>query len=105
MPDTFAESVHDPAVRRDKRRSRRTPLRLAVWLGVMTVVLVGVVGGLVGFNIFRDKATAAFFAGMKPPPTSVVVAEALAQSVPQMLPGIGGLAAVHQVVVSPEVGG
>src|SRR4051794_39029867 len=105
MPDTFVERIHEPVSLRETRRSRRTPLRLAVWLGVMTVLLVIVCGGLVGFNMFREKATAQFFATMKPPATAVVGAGARAEAGPQALAAIGGLAAVHQVVVSPEVGG
>ena len=32
------------------------------------VLLVVVVGGIVGFNLFRDRMIAGFFAGMQPPP-------------------------------------
>jgi multidrug efflux system membrane fusion protein len=105
MPDTF-ETTHDPAYTREApRRSRRTTKRLVLWLGVMTVALIVVIGGLYGYNRFREQATANFFATMKPPPAAVAIAEAKAESVPQAMPGIGSLAAVHQVTISPEIGG
>jgi membrane fusion protein, multidrug efflux system len=106
MPDTFAERIHQPGLRRDApRRSRRTTRRLVVWLGIMALALAAVIGGLVAWEVMRAKATAQFFATNKPPPAAVIAAEARAEAVPQALPGIGSLAAVHQVVVSPEVGG
>jgi multidrug efflux system membrane fusion protein len=42
---------------------------------------------------------------MKPPPVPVNAAPAVATTMPRYLPGIGSLVAVHQVQVSPEVGG
>src|SRR5258708_23826694 len=49
--------------------------------------------------------TAQFFANMKPPPVPVVVVAATSQALPQSFGGIGSLVAVHQVTVSPEIGG
>ena len=42
---------------------------------------------------------------MKPPPVPVVAVAATAQSMPQAFTAIGSIVAVHQVTVSPEVGG
>jgi multidrug efflux system membrane fusion protein len=71
----------------------------------MAVALTVVFGGLYGFNWYRDQAIAAFFAGNQPPPTPVAAVEAKAEAMPRFLTGIGTLTAVHQVTVSPEVGG
>ena len=46
------------------------------WRLVLAVVLLGViVGGIVGFNLFRDKMIAGFFASRQPPPVSVSTVE------------------------------
>jgi multidrug efflux system membrane fusion protein len=72
---------------------------------LMAVALAIVFGGLYGFNRFREKAIADFFANNKPPPAPVEAAEAKADAMPRYLQGIGTLAAVRQVTVAPEVGG
>jgi multidrug efflux system membrane fusion protein len=48
---------------------------------------------------------AQFFANNKPPPATVTVAEAKSEVIPNLLTAVGGLAAVHQVDVTPDVGG
>ena len=79
--------------------------RLVLRLAIMTVILVVLLGGLYGFNEFRRKAIADYFASNKPPPTPVAAVQAEARAAPRFLSGIGSLAAVRQVIVSPEVGG
>jgi multidrug efflux system membrane fusion protein len=93
--------------RRDETRrgARSGRGRLAVRLVVMAVLLALVFGGLYAFNRFREHAMTQFFATMKPPPAAIAVSDAKVESVPQYLPGIGSVAAVHQVTVAPEVGG
>jgi membrane fusion protein, multidrug efflux system len=86
-------------------RSGRTTGRLVIRLIVMGVLLVVVFGGFYAWQRMRETMTAQFFATMKPPPVPVVAFAATAQPVPQMLAGIGSLAAVHQVTVAPEIGG
>nr|WP_209770775.1 efflux RND transporter periplasmic adaptor subunit [Azospirillum rugosum] len=71
----------------------------------MAVILALLFGALYGFNSFRQKAIADFFASNKPPPTPVSVAEAKSQSVPKYLNAIGTLTASRQVTVAPEVVG
>lgn len=39
------------------------------------VLLVAIVGGIVGFNLFRDKMIAGFFASRQPPPVAVSTVE------------------------------
>ena len=51
-----------------------------IWrLIVAVVLLVVVVGGIVGFNMFRDQAIQGYFATMQPPPVTVSVIEAEAE--------------------------
>ncbi|MFD1624183.1 efflux RND transporter periplasmic adaptor subunit [Azospirillum griseum] len=86
----------------------RPPVRrgaLAVRL-IITLIILGLLGaGLYGFNAFRAKAIADFFANNKPPPTPVALAEATMQTVPKYLTAIGTLVASRQVTVAPEVAG
>jgi len=98
-PASSAAASPEPAPRRVSKRS------LALRLLIMAIALVVVFGGLYGFNWYRDQAIAAFFAGNQPPPTPVAAVEAKAEAMPRFLAGIGTLTAVHQVMVSPEVGG
>lgn len=79
--------------------------RFAFWFALVALVLAVVVGGLYGFQQFRAKAIANFFAHNVQPPASVVAVTATSESMPRFLEGIGSLVAVHQVTVSPEVGG
>jgi multidrug efflux system membrane fusion protein len=79
--------------------------KMTIGLIVMLVVLGALGAALYGFNAFRDKAIADFFASNKPPPTPVAVAQASVQAVPKYLSAIGTLAASRQVTVAPEVGG
>jgi multidrug efflux system membrane fusion protein len=88
-------------------RERRPPSarRKAVWFALIALGLAVVFGGFYAYDRMRAQQTAHFFATMKPPPTPVAAATATAQDLPRFLPGIGTLAAVHQVTVAPEVGG
>ncbi len=73
---------------------------------VIAVVLLGLlVGGIVGFNQFRDTMIAGFFAGMQPPPATVsaIVAEPMTWT-----PGveaIGTANAARGVDLAVETGG
>src|SRR5262249_31240485 len=89
-----------------KPTQRRVSKRaLVLRLLLMAIALTVVFGALYGFNWYRDQAIAAFFAGNQPPPTRVAAVEAKADTIPRYLTAIGTLTAVHQVTVSPEVGG
>ena len=95
------------AARRDTivRRPTRTRLGLAVRLVIMALLLFVVFGGFWFYNQVRTQKTAEFFAGLKPPPVVVVPATAESEPLPRRLHGIGSIWAVHQVSVSPEIGG
>ena len=75
------------------------------WFAIVAVLLAVVLGGLYGFNRFREQAIATYFANNKPPPAQISAVEAKTESVPRFAAGIGSVAAVHQVTINPEVGG
>jgi membrane fusion protein, multidrug efflux system len=87
----------------DKPRAR--PVRMLRWFIIVGLVLVLLVGGLVGFNAFRSHMIAQFFANNKPPPSTVTVAEAKSEVIPNLLTAVGDLVAVHQVNVTSDVSG
>jgi multidrug efflux system membrane fusion protein len=88
-----------------EEQGRKRPIRMVRWFIIVGLLLGVVVGGLVWFNYFRAKMIAQFFANNKPPPTSVSIAVAKTEVVPNLLTAVGGLAAVHQVNVTSDVSG
>src|SRR6266567_133285 len=86
-------------------KAHKRPVRMVRWFIIVGLLLALLVGGLVGFNAFRGKMIAQFFANNKPPPMSVSVAEAKSEVVPNLLTAVGDLAAVHQVNVTSDVSG
>jgi multidrug efflux system membrane fusion protein len=86
-------------------KPRARPVRMLRWFIIVGLLLVLLVGALVGFNAFRSKMIAQFFANNKPPPASVVIAEAKSEVIPNLLMAVGDLAAVHQVNVTSDVSG
>src|SRR5256885_15046971 len=86
------------------RVTTRRP-RTVLWLVIVGLLLAVVLGGVYGFNRFREQAIASYFANNKPPPAQISAVEAKTESVPRFAAGIGSVAAVHQVTINPEVGG
>jgi multidrug efflux system membrane fusion protein len=86
------------------RAARRKP-RKVLWTSIVAVLMLVLLGALYGFNQFRAHMIASFFAGNKPPPAQVSVAVAALEQVPRYANGIGSLAAVRQVTVTPEAPG
>jgi multidrug efflux system membrane fusion protein len=84
---------------------RTRPVRMVRWFIIVGSLLALLVGALVGFNAFRSKMIAQFFANNKPPPATVTVAQAKSEVVPNLVMAVGDLAAVHQVNVVPDVPG
>src|SRR3954447_3780518 len=101
---TITTEAHtSPRAISEKPRTR--PIRMVRWFIIVGLLLALLVGGLVWFNSFRGKMIANFFANNKPPPTSVSVAEARSETVPNLLAAVGDLAAVHQVNVTSDLNG
>lgn len=86
-------------------KPHKRPVRMVRWSIIVGLLLTLLVGGLVGFNAFRSKMIAQFFANNKPPPVSVTIAEAKSEVIPNLLTAVGDLAAVHQVNVTSDVNG
>ena len=94
-----------PAEQGASVRRRPSRLRLGVWLVIMGVIVVLVLGAMVGFDLFRQKMIAQFFASNVPAPVPVSAVVVKSESISDYLDGIGSIVAVHQVSVAPEVGG
>src|SRR5438309_7457517 len=88
-----------------EKKAHTRPIRPVRWFTIVGSLLALLVGALVGFNAFRSHMIAQFFAGNKPPPSNVSVAEAKAEVIPNLLTAVGDLAAVHQVNVTSDVSG
>src|SRR5437868_15512740 len=86
------------------RATTRRP-RTVLWLAIVGLLLAVVLGGLYGFNRFREQAIATYFASNKPPPAQVSAAEVKTEAIPRFATGIGSVSAVHQVTINPEIGG
>ncbi len=71
----------------------------------MIVALVVVVGGIVGFNLFRDKMIAGYFATMQPPPVTVSVVEAKPVTWKPGIEAIGTARAKQGVSLAVETSG
>jgi membrane fusion protein, multidrug efflux system len=86
-------------------KPRARPVRMIRWFIIVGLLLALLVGALVGFNAFRSHMIAQFFANNKPPPSSVAIAEAKSEVIPNLLRAVGDLAAVHQVNVTSDLSG
>jgi multidrug efflux system membrane fusion protein len=86
-------------------KAPKRPVRMVRWFIIVGLLLVLLVGAFVGFNAFRNRMIAQFFATNKPPPTTVTVAETKSEVVPNLLRAVGDLVAVHQVNVTSDVSG
>jgi membrane fusion protein, multidrug efflux system len=86
-------------------KAPKRPVRMVRWFIIVGLLLALLVGAFVGFNAFRSKMIAQFFATNKPPPATVTVAEAKSEVVPNLLKAVGDLVAVHQVNVTSDVSG
>lgn len=72
-------------------------------IALILLVLVG--GGLVGFNMFRDKAMQDYFANMQRPPVAVSTTEVEAVSWEPEIRAIGTVNAANGVDLTTEVAG
>src|SRR5262252_2282279 len=106
MTDMQAEALRPEQTRRvlDIDRTTRRP-KTVRWFLIIALLLALVLGGLYGFNRFREQAIATYFATNKPPPAQISAVEVKTETVPRFANGIGSVTAVHQVTINPEVGG
>ncbi len=72
---------------------------------LMLVLVVILVGGLVGFNLFKVSMIQSHLAGMKNPPQTVTMQVAQTTQWNPQIQAIGSLRALHGVDLSPEVPG
>ncbi|MGE5268629.1 MAG: efflux RND transporter periplasmic adaptor subunit [Thiohalocapsa sp.] len=108
MNQLVAPGAADGVVAREAKKERRAVPgrpRTLRWMIIVGLLLALVLGGFYGFNRMRSQGIAAHFATQKPPPAVIAAARATSETVPHFATGIGSLAAVHQVTVTPEVGG
>src|SRR5215469_17315074 len=91
--------------RSDIGRATTRKARTFRWLLIVGLLLAVVLGGLYGFNRFREQAIATYFANNKPPPAQISAVEVKTETVSRFANGIGSVTAVHQVTINPEVGG
>lgn len=101
----MATIVYEDAAEAERAPVKRGRRGLVVRLIVVALLIGGIGGGLWFFNEARKQGIAEFFAGNVPPPTPVAAVAAVAGPLPRFLGGIGTLAAIRQVDVSPEVEG
>jgi membrane fusion protein (multidrug efflux system) len=77
-----------------------------IWRFLLAVVLlVVVVGGIVGFNMFRAKMIAGYFAGMQPPPVTVSTVDVEPITWKPGLEAIGTAGAAQGVDLAVETSG
>ena len=99
---TFTDNL---STRAPDNKAQPQPVRTKRWLIIIGGALLLLVVLLWGFNAFRSHMIAQFFANNKPPPVAVTAAEAKSEVLPNLLTGIGDLAAVHQVDVTADAAG
>jgi multidrug efflux system membrane fusion protein len=86
-------------------KPHKRPVRLVRWFLIVGLLLAAVVSGLGFFKfVFLPNLFKEIFS-KPPPPTSVNIATAKSETIPNLLTAVGDLAAVHQVNVTSDVNG
>jgi len=83
----------------------KRPVRPVRWFMIVGTLLAALVAGLVFFKfVFLPNLFKEIFS-KPPPPTTVNIATAKSETIPNLLAAVGDLAAVHQVNVTSDVNG
>jgi membrane fusion protein, multidrug efflux system len=86
-------------------KPHKRPVRLVRWFLIVGLLLAAIVSALVFFKfVFLPNLFKQIFS-KPPPPTSVSIATAKSETIPNLLTAVGDLAAVHQVNVTSDVNG
>lgn len=86
-------------------KTHKRPVRPVRWFLIVGTLLGALVAGLVFFKfVFLPNLFKEIFS-KPPPPTSVNIATAKSETIPNILAAVGDLAAVHQVNVTSDVNG
>src|SRR5882724_34674 len=86
-------------------KPHKRPVRTVRWFIIVGTLLAALVAGLVFFKfVFLPNLFKEIFS-RKPPPTSVSIATAKSETIPNLLTAVGDLAAVHQVNVTSDLNG
>jgi len=86
-------------------KTHKRPVRMVRWFFIVGTVLAALVGGLGFFKfVFLPNLFKEIFS-KPPPPTTVNVAAAKSETIPNLLAAVGDLAAVHQVNVTSDLNG
>jgi membrane fusion protein, multidrug efflux system len=86
-------------------KTHKRPVRPVRWFIIVGTLLGALVAGLVFFKfVFLPNLFKEIFS-KPPPPTSVNIATAKSETIPNILAAVGDLAAVHQVNVTSDVNG
>ncbi len=77
-----------------------------IWRFLVAIILIGVVsGGLVAFNLYREKAMEGYFANAKPPPVAVSATKVEAIAWTPVIEAFGTLNASRGVELSTQTAG
>ena len=85
--------------------SHPTPERTRRVTIITTIVVVVVLALFFAWSEFGKYMMKQYFANNKPPPAPVTTDVATSGELPQAITAIGSVAAVHQVMLSPEIAG
>src|SRR3954452_7307158 len=86
-------------------KPHKRPVRLVRWFLIVGLLLSIIVGALGFFKfVFLPNLFKQIFS-KPPPPSSVSIATATSETIPNLLTAVGDLAAVHQVNVTSDVNG
>ena len=86
-------------------KPHKRPVRMVRWFFIVGTLLAALVAGLVFFKfVFLPNLFKQIFS-KPPPPTSISIAEAKSEIIPNLLTAVGDLAAVHQVNVTSDLNG